>query len=41
VDPLPDPYFSENLVAPEIETGPPVLQPGTLTTRPEEANEVT
>jgi hypothetical protein len=27
-------YFSDNLVAPEIEPGPPDLQPGTLTTRP-------
>jgi hypothetical protein len=27
-------YFSENLVAPGIETGPLDLQPGTLTTRP-------
>jgi hypothetical protein len=30
-------YFSENLVAPGIEPGPPDLYAGTLTTRPQEA----
>jgi hypothetical protein len=28
-------YFSESMIAPEIETGPLVLYPGTLTTRPQ------
>jgi hypothetical protein len=31
-------YFSENLVAPGIESGPLDLQPGTLTTRPQSYN---
>jgi hypothetical protein len=35
VDPVPDHYFSENLVALGIEPGPLDLQPRTLTTRPQ------
>jgi hypothetical protein len=35
VDPVPDHYFLENLVAPGIEPRPLDLYPGTLTTRPQ------